>query len=620
MILPHDMKQAFTPEELAGIWKEIQGSTPGLYVPVTRARQIERLGPRLAVFRSYSEISKDEDPAERYWETLNEAPRNAALATLSAINLIIALAAIDSQSHRALNRTFIREEYLRQLAELQKEEGAQPDLHVVFSRAGILTNIKALIASSSGDADKQPLDLHLIGDLSLLCNDFVGSTYLKKDPKEVDDIHLLIEFVATWELDNPRDVAYALTRVERMIRSFLVSDDPVVAKLRADIDLDPKTLTYDGLELDDYIAIIFGIYGHSKRLDMEAVFRNPGEVIIDPKTFISKTQFPQDKFEHFLKERSLSLEVHRERATGGKEWDKEVFSAVIKTDEFSTDTLAVKTYPFLQWADGKTLILDPQYVSDLLIYGLYWRIVDDLEDEKAERFISLWGRVFELYMFRLLGHFYPPLSSILSTDIEYDGGQIDALLDFGEDVIVFEIKASLLRDQTKNKRDIALFEKEVKLKYIENQKGKPKALRQLANSASAICTGVVKTTVKPKRVYPVFIGYEPVLECFLMNTYLHEKFRTFAPEKIDDVFVKPLTVISVDEVERVLPNMESGAITWPELLNERFDRDRVRGFSVHQTLHDLSIKKRVEIARNKFLLDGFEDIFAEIARRYGEAL
>ncbi len=213
-------------------------------------------------------------------------------------------------------------------------------------------------------------------------------------------------------------------------------------------------------------------------------------------------------------------------------------------------------------------------------------------------------------------HFYPSLSGILHTDIDYDGGQIDALLDFGADVVVFEIKASLLRDQTKNKRDIDTFEKEVKLKYIENEKGKPKAIRQLANAASAICSGAVKTSVKPERVYPVFIGYEPTLECFFMNSYLHEKFRPFIPERVNDVIVKPLTLISVDEIERVLPNMETGAITWPELLNERFDRDRVRGFSVHQALHDLTKKRGVEIARNKFLLQGFDAISEEISRRY----
>lgn len=52
------MKQAFTPAELAGIWKQIQGSTPGLYVPVPRARQIEKLGTRLAVFRSTIDINQ----------------------------------------------------------------------------------------------------------------------------------------------------------------------------------------------------------------------------------------------------------------------------------------------------------------------------------------------------------------------------------------------------------------------------------------------------------------------------------------------------------------------------------------------------------------------------------
>lgn len=610
------MQREFTLGELANLWKQIQGSTPGLYIPIVRARAVEKLGPRLAVFASYSEISKDDDPAEKYWQTLQDTPRDAALATLSAINLINALAPTDLEAHRALNTTFIREEYLHKLRELQKEKGPQPDLHVAFTRGGILANLKALIGCESSVGAAKTLDLHLIGDLTLLCNDFVGSTYLKKEPQQVGDIHLLIEFIATWEMDNPRDVAYALTRVERMIKTYLPSADPIIAKLRAEMDLDPGALKYDGLDLDDYIAIIFGIYGHTKRFDVEAIFRNPGEVTIDPKTFVSKTHFPQDKFEQFLAARSLSLDEYRQRVTGGKEWDKKSFSEIIKTDSFSTDTLTVKTYPLLRWADGRTLILDPQYVSDLLIYGLYWRIVDSLDDKKADKFISFWGRVFELYMFDLLGHFYPQLSGILHTDIVYDGGQIDALLDFGADVLVFEIKASLLRDQTKNKRDINAFEKEVKLKYIENEKGKPKAVRQLANAAAAICNGAVITSVKPERVYPIFLGYEPTLECFLMNSYLHGKFRPLIAEKVNNVIVKPLTVISVDEIERVLPNMESGSITWPELLNERFDRDRVRGFSVHQALYDLTKKKGGEIARNEFLLDGFDAISDEISKKY----
>ena len=87
-------------------------------------------------------------------------------------------------------------------------------------------------------------------------------------------------------------------------------------------------------------------------------------------------------------------------------------------------------------------------------------------------------------------------------------------------------------------------------------------------------------------------------------------------EDEDSVIVKPITVMSVDELETLLPNIEAGKITWKEILEERFGRDRVKAFSVHQALYDLSQKKGVEIERNGYLLERFDEIFAEISRRY----
>lgn len=48
------------------IWRNTRAEMPGLYVPVLRVRQAEKLGPRLAVFKSFSEIAEGEDPAERF--------------------------------------------------------------------------------------------------------------------------------------------------------------------------------------------------------------------------------------------------------------------------------------------------------------------------------------------------------------------------------------------------------------------------------------------------------------------------------------------------------------------------------------------------------------------------
>lgn len=611
------MKKEYSAKDLEMIWRGIKGATPDLYVPVSRFWQVQKTGPNLAVFKSYAEISGEDADAEKYWETLNQLPLNGGLSTLSAINLILAITPIDKNVHDALNRTFLREEYLRNFANL-KEEGPQPDIQIVFSRGSVLANLKALLAVGSDEGEIQALDLHLIGDIALLCNDYVGSQELRDEMKSVGETELMMEALPTWELDNLRSLPYALARVVRMIEDYLPGDDPKVATLRRAINLDPSTLRYDGLEIEDYIAIIFGIFAHGRSLKPESVFSKPAEAVIDPKTFFSKINFPQEKLEQFLSARSLPTQGFREKITQGDGWDKESFYTAVELDQFANDTLVFKTYPFLHLEEGRELIVDIQYVSEILIYGLYWRIVESLQGKQKDIFISLWGRLFELYLFDLFGHYYPETSRFLSTEVDYEGGQIDALLDFGTDVVIFEFKASLLRDQTKNSRDIRLFEEEVTKKFIENEKKRPKALRQLAAAATAIRKGEVKTAMKPERIYPVFVGYEPVLESFFVNTYLQQRFRGFVPKKEDGVVVQPISVMSVDELEKLLPNIYAGACTWMEILNERFDEDRVKAFSVHQTLYDLCQKKRLEIKNNDFLLAGFDEIFSTVFSKYRE--
>jgi len=533
---------------------------------------------------------------------------------LSAINLILSAEAIKRTTHDALNRTFVRDEYLKKPSQLQRERGPQPDIEVIFTRTGVLANFRALLELGN-NGKEGALDRHLVGDLTLLCNDYLGSKRLKTLEK-AEDIDLLLEFLPTWELDNPRDVAYGLARVVRMLTTHLSGDDADVTKVRNAIGLDPATLSFDDLTLDDYIAAIFGLYAHSARLNLESVFRNVSEGLIDPKTFVSQTKFPQELLEKFLTARSLSPKQFQERITVCGKWEKKDFSAAIKSDAFGADTLLIKTHPLLQWTKGRTLILDSQYVSEILIYGLYWRIIESFDRKKAEVFITLWGRLLELYVYEVLEHFYPQASGILATDINYDNGQIDALLDFGEYVVVFEFKASLLKYETKNRREKARFEEEIGRKFIENEKGAPKALRQLANAATAIRDQTVKTAIKPQRIFPVLVGYEPTLETFSMNTYLHEKFRAFISAQENEISVLPLTVMSIDEFEGVLPNVQNGTFTWRELLGERFDHDRVKVFSIHQTVYDLCRKKGVEIRRNQFLLDQFEAIFDSVASRY----
>lgn len=609
------MSKNYSQKELEGIWNKVRGATPGLYVPVVRTLQKERVGPHFALFRTYAEVSGDANGAEKYWRLLNELPLEPTVSTLAAINLILAGATDDRAVQAALNRVFLSKEYVDGLANL-KEDGPRADIEIVFSRCNVLTNLKALFAVGSNESREKPDDLKPIGDISLLCNNYVGSAQLRDETKQPNDEVLLMELLPTWELDNPRDLAYALTRVFQMIAVFLREDDPQIRDIKKSIELDPSAIRYDGLEIEDYVAVIFGIFAHGISLEPEAIFRKPDEAIINSKTFLGKTNFPQDKFEQFLNTRSLTLGGFKDKVIAGKAWDENRFLATLESDQFAADTLAIKSYPFLKLDDDRYVILDIRYVSELLIYGLYWRIVDQLNDERADVFISLWGRLLELHLFTMFNHYYPEASQIFKKDVAYEGGQIDALLDFGPDIMVFEFKASLLTNQTKNSRNFQQFEEEVSRKFIENQKKKPKALRQLASAAASLRNGNVKTTMKPKRIYPILVGYEPVLESLFMNSYLHERFRPLVVKEENDVVVPPITVMSVNELERVLPAINAGTLTWVELLSDRFDGDRVKIFSVRQALYDICQRKGAEIQRNNFLLERFDVIHKDIVSRY----
>ena len=60
---------------------------------------------------------------------------------------------------------------------------------------------------------------------------------------------------------------------------------------------------------------------------------------------------------------------------------------------------------------------------------------------------------------------------------------------------------------------------------MRNEKGKPKALAQLASSCKAIEEGRIATAMKPARIFPVCISDEPAVESFFFTSYSNELFQ-----------------------------------------------------------------------------------------------
>jgi hypothetical protein len=136
---------------------------------------------------------------------------------------------------------------------------------------------------------------------------------------------------------------------------------------------------------------------------------------------------------------------------------------------------------------------------------------------------------------------------------------------------------------------------------------------QLANAVGAVRDGTVPALFpSTAKIYPVVVVPDPSLETFGINTFLNDVFQTF----ITDKNVKPLTLMSVQEFEDVLQACRDAQVSWPELLESRYDGSRVRFGSVHQALYNIRAARQAAHVPNEFRNRQFEEIYRMILARY----
>ena len=191
----------------------------------------------------------------------------------------------------------------------------------------------------------------------------------------------------------------------------------------------------------------------------------------------------------------------------GETLSREGFLKRTKDRNFLIENLSVfRQHPLLRLDDGRILILDHQFLSDLVTTGIYWLIFDSLPSNKRNAFRDLWGYCFEAYVINLLREFHPTGSPFLCTNVVYAGGEIDAMLDFGSEVVVIEAKGSLLTEAAKRSGNLKTFAEDVDRKFVEDDDGAAKAVQQLLRASRAVAERAVETATIPRRIFPILVS------------------------------------------------------------------------------------------------------------------
>jgi len=596
--------KTYTAEELDQIFMGIAPRVLLLPIQLTRDSGPQQ-GARIMVYRKYSEMGfQQTDLEQAYWDALREANLIDAIGNLCFINASLSEArTFDPNVHREIATRFVIPYLIPRIFDEIFEFGAFP---VVFSRIGCLQIVRQLMLFGGSEPSSQWNQFY-VGRLALLANDFlqIEPAYAASGPTNLD---LLLILAPTWDIYNPRNLGNAMSRMYMLLTNIMPGKDPLVMKLLSRLGLSVDKIQIDGIPLNEFVAIVFALFAFGRAIE------GPVRVLFRINEIFAQTDFPQELLDKMINARARSVEQFCALLASDEDKRREKFADELKRKPFLLESLTCfRTYPLLRMDSEQVLILDLQFVVELLTSGVYWSIHDNLPNNKRGHFKELWGRMFELYIIDLLRQFYPQCSGMLSPDIEYSGGQIDALLDFGDAVIIMEIKSSLLTEPAKRSADKDTFVVDFRRKFVENEKGKPKAIKQLAAACQAILTGEIKTATGtvPPAIYPVFVSDEPIVEAAFFNAYFNEEFQK---EEVNDLRVKPLTVMSTDEIEQILAHAAENDFTWEELLQSRFNEFGIYPYSVGQAIFDLLQSKGLGSKPNPALKQKADEV-AEIIRR-----
>jgi hypothetical protein len=348
------MKQYTQPAELNKIFLEI-APQPGLLVPLSDGPSPRAPGPAVCVYLRYSEIFPATGNIQSlYWNILRRTPVIGAVGVLASIkSLLSEHRSADREVHKVLNERFLAPDLLAKVAAHQV---AGPGFAGVFTRIGCMQLMRHLLLYGNRSLKPAGQSEQDLGMLALLTNDLLpsGAVQNQAQPATLD---LLMSFLPVWDVQNPRDLAYALSRTFTILTKILPGGDPEVPKLAAKVEIDTSRIMVGALPLNDFIATVFGLFAYGRQR------RGPEFTVFDVRRIFSQVGFPAGILKKLVRNRALTALALRKRLSGGKPLTRKNFVEELGRRSFLTESLNVfRQDPLMKLDANRVLILDLEFL------------------------------------------------------------------------------------------------------------------------------------------------------------------------------------------------------------------------------------------------------------------
>lgn len=476
------------------------------------------------------------------------------------------------EADRSLLRPLLLPPTIRTLVDAFDREHTPPDAGVAFCRPQALLALR-LAQHLCPDFDHptlstetlQKIGLALIHVSSLLVD---GRDTKGERPEDgpAAKKHVAQMMMSLFEVSNPPTSVHSLRRTFEMTRSPRWEQDPVL------VEAGKAFHAQVGLTLPEYFSVVAGL------VSKFTTDPHPGRVIEVLMAEAMKKAPSRDGIRNVLDRISLpyaALPSH---------------TPAPEVAIHDASICPFRAHPLIALPEERYLCADATFLAMLITTGLFWSVRNTLPAPRQEALFPAWGRLFEDYVQDSLEPCFPK-GIYTRNPLDQENQEItDALIDYGKDVVLLEVKAVLVPDRLKYGRDL-----DAVLSLLEERLLKK---RQIVRALTRLFergpgTNEAKRHLKSpfiERVYPVIVTYEhalcgPFIAEFL-NDRLQQQVREAGLPK--HPVVKPLTLIAADDVDLLEPLLRHG-IKLSRMLKEFTDFGRA-DVSFHNYLFDIARK------------------------------
>lgn len=602
------------------------------------------------VFVTYEEIFGSRPDKVRYDSLLRSLNKTNTLIFLARINNLLAL--FDVNHHPAEARE-IQLLLFSSLFSLSMHEVIDPYLNQtnpvtrpIFQRPSILLLIKRVLEFSlDGDAGVCPTDdrhaKEVVGELCLMSNDEIqteeqlrrteSDNPLADEESERVLSELLTQMLPISELMNPPEFMPALTRTLEYLNIY-----EEIARERFDgLQLFAFFERLTGLSPTTLLYLTYGAYAAVLQHPLPALLERPELLNLLKSTLFSNLDFTVDEQQQFF-----------DMMTRDKD---ELVNAVINDPHRGSryeqyDFTQFRSKPLFQLGEDSVTSIDISFMIEKVSYGLYHTLLTTLNEqgEDAKKFFGEWGKMFETYVTRLFRRVYPEATNrffpntffdIQKSDLE----AFDGLVDYFSSIFVFETKGGLMNTNAKYGGSASEFIDELDFKFGKKSSRSP--ISQIVRKLEMLFVSQVSKRVglrevdlsHVKNIYPAII----VNDLSLQFGLCHWRLRKWFSEELEriefasDIKIHPLMIITVDDLERLIPYLESGDFTLADFANYygRLDYMRFPWFAIEKhwyepmsTLGNVFAEFRnsrnIQFRPNRVTEESFENFSNSLVNRF----